>query len=294
MLDADALWPQIMGMSDTDITEAPKAATEASATKIPKSETREFLGFVVKLIVTVLLLRTLLFAPFSIPSESMQPKLLVGDYLLVTKWNYGYSRNSLPFRLPLFSGRVFSSLPERGTVVVFKAPPSNEVDFIKRVIGVPGDRIQMKGGQLFLNGTAVPKKRLPDFLVPVSENTHCYAPQFQETASDGAARCRYPRFQETLPNGKSYEVLDMMTIMKDDTEEFVVPPDHLFMMGDNRDNSQDSRFSPEFESGIGLVPVVNLVGRAWFIAFSTDGSSRWYNPISWFTAARLDRPGTGF
>ncbi len=281
-------------MSDTEIVGVPEPLPHTKAEKPTKSETREFFEFLIKLAVFVIVLRSFIIAPFSIPSESMQPKLLVGDYLFVTKWNYGYSRNSLPFRLPLIPGRVWGRLPARGDVAVFKAPPTHGVDFIKRVIGLPGDKVQMKNGQLFLNGLPIPKKRIADMVVPVSPNTQCYAAQFMETDSSGAARCRYPRFIETLPNGKRYEVQDMLAIPKDNSVEFTVPAGHLFMMGDNRDNSQDSRYNTEFEDGIGFVPVENLVGRAALIGFSTDGSASWINPISWFTAARWNRTGTGF
>ncbi len=281
-------------MSDTEINDVPEALAGTGPKKMAKSETREFVEFLVKLAVFVLILRSFIIAPFSIPSESMQPKLLVGDYLFVSKWNYGYSRNSFPYRIPLIPGRIFGRTPERGDVVVFKAPPTHKVDFIKRVIGLPGDKIQMKAGQLFLNSKPIPKKRIADTVIPVSPNTQCFAVQFMETGSNGEARCRYPRFVETLPNGKSYEVQDMLPIAKDDTAEFTVPAGHLFMMGDNRDNSQDSRYNTDYEDGIGFVPLENLVGRAVMIGFSTDGSASWLNPISWFTAARWSRPGTGF
>jgi signal peptidase I len=284
---------QGVSMSDTQIDPAPEAAAAVPEAK-KVSETRDFLTFLLKLGIFVFVLRSFVFAPFSIPSESMLPKLLVGDYLIVTKWSYGYSKHALPFSLPLIPGRVFASTPERGDVAVFKAPPGDETDYIKRVIGLPGDLIQIKGGQLFLNGAAVPKQRMADFIVPVSPNTQCNAPEFEETASDGSRRCRYPRFRETLPGGKSYEVLDLGTIAADDTAVYSVPEGHVFMMGDNRDNSLDSRFPAVEGAGIGIVPQENLVGKARMIAFSTDGSSSWLLPWTWFSAARWDRSGTGF
>jgi signal peptidase I len=195
--------------------------------------------------------------------------------------------------VPLIPGRIFASYPKRGDVVVFKAPPNNDVDFIKRAIGLPGDFIQMRDGVLYLNGTAVPKKRIANLVVPVSPNTHCYRPQFEEQASDGTLRCSYPRFMETLPGGKSYEVLDLDPLgRKDNTDIYTVPEGHVFMMGDNRDDSLDSRYATT-ESGISLVPIENLVGKAQFIAFSTDGSASWVLPWTWFTAARGSRIGTG-
>ncbi len=250
--------------------------------------------FIVKLVLFVVVLRSFVFSPFNIPSESMLPRLLVGDYLVVSKWNYGYSRHSLPFSIPLIPGRIFSNVPQRGDVAVFKAPPGNKVDYIKRVIGLPGDFVQVKGGQLILNGVAVPKKRIADFVVPVSPNTVCEAPIVAETASDGSRRCRYPQYRETLPGGRSYTVLDIDTVPMDETQVYTVPEGHLFLMGDNRDRSADSRFAAEEGGGIGLVPQENLVGRAWFMIFSTDGSAVWYKPWTWFSAARWDRIGGGF
>jgi signal peptidase I len=218
---------------------------------------------------------------------------MVGDYIIVTKFSYGYSKHSLPFSVPLIPGRIFTSYPKRGDVVVFKAPPSNSQDYIKRTIGLPGDFVQMKDGVLFLNGSAVPKKRIANLVVPVSPNTECKDDRFQEQASDGTLRCSYPRYLETLPGGKSYEVLDFSPDWaKDNTDIYTVPEGHVFMMGDNRDDSLDSRYSHE-EGGISLVPVENLVGKAQFIAFSTDGSASWVLPWTWFSAARGSRMGTG-
>jgi signal peptidase I len=259
-----------------------------------KSETRDFMEFLLKLGIFVVLLRTVVFAPFSIPSESMLPRLLTGDYLIVTKWNYGYSRYSIwPGSPPLIPGpkRLFESLPTRGDVIVFKKPPENDVDYIKRVIGLPGDFIQMKGGQLFINGAPVPKKRVADFLVDETPNTQCYAAQFIEVKSDGSRRCRYPQFRETLPNGRSYNVLDLAPVSADDTQVYTVPQGQLLMMGDNRDNSSDSRFEA---GGFGFVSMENIVGKAQFTVFSTDGSSSWVLPWTWFSAARWDRVGEGF
>jgi signal peptidase I len=278
-------------MTDTAQTPLPEATLDA---KPQKAKEEGLFPFLLKLVVFVFVLRSFIFAPFNIPSESMLPRLLVGDYLLVSKWSYGYSRHSLPFSLPLIPGRIFASQPERGDVAVFKAPPTNDVDYIKRVIGLPGDFVQVKGGQVILNGVPVPKKRISDFLVPVSPNTGCEPPIIAETASDGSRRCRYPRYLETLPGGRSYAVLDIDTVMMDDTQIYTVPEGHLFMMGDNRDRSADSRYPAEAGAGIGLVPQENLVGKAWFSVFSTDGSAVWYLPWTWFTAARWDRIGEGF
>ena len=281
-------------MTDTHNDQPPEAVADEKKLAEPISETRDFLQFLAKLVIFVLILRSFIFAPFNIPSESMLPRLYVGDYLIVAKWPYGYSKHALPFSVPLIPERILASSPERRDVAVFKAPPGNDVDYIKRVIGLPGDLVQMKAGQLYLNGTAVPKKRIADLVLPVTPNTRCMMSDFEETASNGSIRCRYPRFVETLPNGKSYEVLDLITKDADDTEVFSVPEGHLFMMGDNRDNSEDSRFPAVYGGGIGLVPQENLVGRAELIIFSTDGSANWFLPWTWFTAARWSRTGEGF
>ena len=259
-----------------------------------KSEIRDFLEFLVKLVIIVVAIRSLFVATFSIPSESMMPRLLVGDYLFVQKWSYGYSRHSFPFSMPPFQGRIFGAMPARGDVVVFKAPPSNRTDYIKRVIGLPGDTVQVRDGQVILNGKPIPKVRIADFVLTVSPNSPCFAPEFAEAGSDGTTRCRYPRFRETLPEGKSYEVLDLGPTGADDTRLFAVPPGHLFMMGDDRDKSADSRFPAIDGGGIGMVPVENLVGRAWVGVFSTDGSAQWLLPWTWVAAARAERIGQGF
>ena len=266
----------------------------ATRTRPTKSATRDFIEFLVKLVFAVVLIRSVFVQTFSIPSESMMPRLLVGDYLLVEKWPYGLSRYSMPFAPKLFEGRLFATLPARGDVAVFKAPPGNETDYIKRVIGLPGDTVQVRGGVLILNGRPVPKLRIDDFVATVTPNSPCFGPEYTEAASDGTTRCRYPRYRETLPGGKSYDVLDIGTTEADDTRVFTVPAGHLFMMGDDRDKSADSRFPAVEGSGIGFVPVENLVGRAGVTVFSTDGSAQWLLPWTWVSAARGHRVGEGF
>ncbi len=269
--------------------------TSSVATLRPaKSPARDFVVFCFRLVIAVAMVRSLVIATFSIPSESMLPRLMIGDYLLVEKWPYGFSRFSFPFAPPLFEGRVFAHLPARGDVVVFKAPPGNRVDYIKRVIGLPGDSVQVERGQLWLNGRAIPKQRIADYVAPLTPNSPCFAAQFTEAAGDGTTRCRYPRFRETLPGGRSYEVLDTDTTDADDTRVFTVPAGYLFLMGDDRDRSADSRFPAVEGAGIGMVPIENLVGRATVSVFSTDGSAVWYLPWTWFSAARWDRIGAGF
>lgn len=278
----------------------------ADPPKNASSEWREYGTFLLKLALFVFVLRSFIVSPFNIPSESMQPRLLIGDYLLVAKWPYGYSKYSLPFSLPLIPDRIFASQPEQGDVVVFKAPPSQRDDYIKRVIGLPGDVIQMRNGILEINGVAVKKERIADLVIPVTPNMReaaelegtpfaCWLPDFEERAKSGGTQCRYPRYSETLPNGRSYNILDLdNSLPGDDTEAFVVGEGKLFMMGDNRDRSADSRFPAEVGKGIGIVPQENLVGRALVTVFSTDGSSNWLLPWTWFTAARWERIGQQF
>ncbi|WP_448658663.1 signal peptidase I [Sphingomonas sp. CJ99] len=277
-------------------------ASRAAARKPGKrSEFVETVIFLLKLVVIVAIVRSFVFSAFSIPSGSMLPRLLVGDYLFITKWNYGYSRHSLPFSLPLIPDRILAKTPERGDVVVLKAPPEDREDWIKRVIGLPGDTVQMRGGTLILNGQPVPKDRIADFIVPVSPNSPCAGPFLDKDAS-GAQFCRYPQFQETLPSGRSYRVLDQgLSPDADDTPVFTVPAGHVFLMGDNRDDSTDSRFEPQLAAfdgrhrgGLSFVPMENLQGRAAVVFWSTDGSAEWLLPWTWFSAARFERIGEGF
>lgn len=251
-----------------------------------------FALFVLKLALAVLIFRSFIFAPFSIPSESMLPRLWNGDYLVASKWSYGFTRHSLPFSMPLIPGRVLADQPERGDVVIFKHPVDGS-DYIKRVIALPGDTVEMRGGTVFLNGDAIPKERIEDFVIPVSENTQCAWGAVRELDEAGEEICRYARFRETLPSGKSYDVLDFGNVPADDYGPVIVPEGRMFLMGDNRDNSQDSRFPAEAGGGIGLVPQDNLIGQASAVLWSTDGSASWLLPWTWFTAARWGRMAEG-
>ncbi len=249
-------------------------------------------------ILIALVLRSFGFEPFNIPSESMMPRLLVGDYLFVSKWPYGYSRYSFPLGLPLFDGRVLDGEPERGEIAVFKTPADNRTDFIKRVIGLPGDLVQMRNGVLHINGQPVRRERIADLVIPIAPNSRCLGsytrPDFRAVEADGRAVCRYPRYRETLPGGVSYDVLDQVPNGPgDNTGVYVVPEGHYFMMGDNRDDSADSRYSVA-EDGIGFVPRENLVGRASVMFFSTDGTAELLKPWTWFSAVRWDRIGKTF
>ncbi len=288
-------------------TTAPETAPELAETPAPdtpKKKEDSFAVFVIKLVLIVVIFRSFVFAPFSIPSESMLPGLRIGDYLLAAKWPYGYSSYSLPWSAPLIPGRILAGQPERGDVVIFKAPPANDTDYIKRVIGLPGDTVQMKGGVLWLNGAPVPKERVGDVIVPVTANMTtaaerdgrhpCVVEVFAYAAADGSPSCRYPQYRETLPNGVSYTVIDMGPMPKDDTEPKIVDEASVFLMGDNRDNSMDSRYPAVQGGGIGIVPQANLVGRATVMMWSTDGSAEWIKPWTWFTAARWDRIGMTF
>lgn len=213
---------------------------------------------IVQALLIALVIRTVLFQPFNIPSGSLIPTLLVGDYLFVSKYSYGYSKHSIPFSPPLFEGRVFGSAPKRGDIAVFKLPKDNSTDYIKRVIGLPGDRIQMIDGLLHINGKPVGKQRVGEYVTP----------------DLWGREARSPLYRETLPEGVTYTVIEREGDrgMWDNTPVYLVPAGHYFMMGDNRDNSTDSRD----EASVGAVPYENFVGRAEIIFFSIgEGDSAW-------------------
>ncbi|MGD9829229.1 MAG: signal peptidase I [Hyphomicrobiaceae bacterium] len=244
--------------------------SESKSRESALSGSWEVIKIVLQAFVLALIIRNFFYQPFNIPSGSMKSTLLVGDYLFVSKLSYGYSRYSFPFGLNLFSGRVFAGEPKRGDIIVFKQPLDNSTDYIKRLIGLPGDTIQMRAGVLYINGKAVPKRRVADFV---------YRNRFGSVI-------RVPRYEETLPDGRKYFVLDEDPNGDlDSTIEFKVPPGKYFMMGDNRDDSQDSRKMDV----VGFVPYENLVGRAEIIFFSADESSSLLEPWRWPFTIRWGR-----
>ena len=221
-------------------------------------------------VLIALAIRTVAYEPFNIPSGSMKPTLLVGDYLFVSKFSYGYSRHSLPLSLPLIPGRILMSEPERGDIAVFKLPSDNKTDYIKRIIGLPGDRIQVSEGRLHVNGKQVVRRRVADF-IEIDEYGRIH---------------RTAQFDETLPNGRTHRILEHTDQGQlDNTPVYVVPEGHYFAMGDNRDNSLDSRVL----GGVGFVPAENLVGRAEILFFSIDGSASVWEFWRWPATIRFKR-----
>jgi len=275
-------------MTDVTMTEAAKKPIAGKPVDWG-SEIRQ----IIVLVLAVLAVHSFVAKPFFIPSESMLPTLLTGDRLIVSKFPYGYSYLSPSLRiLPKLDGRLLGSLPERGDIAVIKAPRSHD-DLIKRVIGLPGDTVELRAGQLYLNGAAVPKVAETPTEIRASPNTNCVADttvRYQQTRADGVVVCRYPRFRETLPGGRSYDTLDLGETGQDNFGPEIVPEGHIFLLGDNRDNSEDSRF-PAIVGGVGMLPVENIVGRAEFLTFSLDGSTT-LNPLTWLGAFRQGRAFT--
>ena len=241
-----------------------------SGTKRKEGGVGEFIRLLVHAAIIALVIRTFLFQPFNIPSGSMKATLLVGDYLFVSKYSYGYSHFSLPLSPNLFSGRIGDfAKPDRGDIVVFRLPKEDSTDYIKRVIGLPGDAIQMIDGILHINGKPVPRERIDDFI----------------DEDEGGRATRVRRWKETLPNGVSYTTLDLpYNLQADNTEVYNVPPNNYFMMGDNRHNSTDSRF-PQ----VGYVPFENIVGRAQLIFFSVHEGERAWEIWRWPFSVRWSR-----
>jgi signal peptidase I len=251
-----------------------------------RAELRSLIGMVL----AVLLFWTFVARPFYIPSESMMPTLIKGDRLIVTRFPYGYDYASLILHPRPFAGRLFGRLPRRGDVVTLDRDGD---DLIKRVIGLPGDRIAVRHGQIILNGVPVKRVAESPAMIPMDENLPCITDKevrFQKMGPDGKLYCALPRFRETLPNGVSYDTLDLGYFPDvDDFPEMIVPQGQVFVMGDNRDESADSRV-PYFENGLnGPIRLEAISGRAEMITHSYDGTGRLLNPISWFTALRHGR-----
>ena len=245
-------------------------ALKPQKTTDSKASGHENLRTILIAVALALLFRSCAYEPFHIPSGSMKSTLLVGDYIFVSKYSYGYSRYSFPLGINFFDGRIGGDRPKRGDIAVFRNPKAPSVDFIKRVVGLPGDRIQMKNGVLFINDVEVKKEYLDEFV----------------DSEDPENPEKIKRYLETLPEGKQYNVLDQLYLAEaDSTLTYVVPPKNYFMMGDNRDNSRDSRFQDE----VGFVPEQNLVGRAEVIFISSDKQAKWYEVWKWPSTIRTNR-----
>jgi len=238
-------------------------------TKVKKNSIFSNLKSISIAIFIALLIRSFVFEPFNIPSGSMKPNLLVGDFIFVSKYSYGYSKHSLPFSIPLIPRKIFSNIPERGDVVVFKTPQDNRTDYIKRVIGLPGDKIKIKNGIIFINGSEILRKKLDKF-VDTDKNI---------TRNEK----RVDKYKEYFFNNE-IDVLNLYdNFMYDNTQLFVVPENHFFVMGDNRDNSIDSR-----SNDVGFIPFENLIGKARFIFFSLE-NSRFFQIWKWPISIRYER-----
>jgi signal peptidase I len=234
----------------------------------------EFIRTIFYAFIIAISFRTFVLQPFSIPSESMLKNLMVGDFLLVSKASYGFSKHSLPFSLPIIPDKIFADDVQRGDVVVFRLPRDPNTYYIKRIVGTPGDKIQVRRGELYLNDKKLPRKQLDDY---VREDEYGREERFQ-------------RIEETMPSGKTYVTFDISYCpgsMADDTDAFIVPAGHYFAMGDNRDNSQDSRWPSSV--GVGYIPEANIIGKAKWITLSFDNYSALWEVWKWFPEERRER-----
>jgi signal peptidase I len=254
-------------MTDASTSDENKASGGGAA-----GEAVEIVKTIVYALLIALVLRVILFQPFTIPSASMEPALLQGDYIIVSKYSYGWSHHSIPFSPPLFKGRVLGRTPKRGDIIVFKLPRDGHTDYIKRLIGLPGDRIQVNNGQVFINGVPVPRQ---------------FTGQTIDPDPHGGQRS-VMTYVETLQNGKTYTTFDQSPDHDGDTTDvYIVPEGQYFFMGDNRDNSLDSRWSSQY--GVGFVPAENLVGKAQVILLSWKDGASLFKPWTWFTKAQPKR-----
>jgi signal peptidase I len=280
----------------TEESAADPAALEEREEEKGSAVWREIRGLLWVLL-AVLAFHSFIAKPFYIPSESMMPGLLTGDRLVVTKYPYGWSWVSPSFHIvPPMHGRVLGQMPKRGDIVIV-TPPGQRSDYIKRVIGLPGDTLRMADGQLFINGQPIKREAVRVDMVPIDANSPCGSNtdpalyDFRAKGADGKMYCRVPVVRETLPNGRTYETVELGKSSEDSFDSVTVPAGHVWLMGDNRDDSADSRV-PEWQGGLGgPVPWENIGGRAEFITFSLDGSTVWWNPLTWFEALRPGRAG---
>ncbi|MGQ0558326.1 MAG: signal peptidase I [Sphingosinicella sp.] len=286
MTDSDDVAPR----AAADGAAAPEQAAPAAAEK--RTDWWSEIKAIFWLVMAVLGFHSFIAKPFYIPSESMMPVLLKGDRLVVTKFPYGWSWVSPSFHIfPPMGGRLLGNLPQRGDIVI-ATPPGGSSDYIKRVIGLPGDTIELIEGDVYLNGRMLRHEQRPPAVLPIDANLPCSDSRFRTRGSDGQEYCRLPVVREYLPEGRFYDTIDMGPSPGDNFARIRVPDNHVFLMGDNRDHSADSRFAAADQGLGGPVPWENIGGRAELITFSLDGSSSYFNPISWLTAMRGGRAGS--